>query len=288
MNNKPLVSVIVPTHNSSFHLETLLKSIKMQNYRKVEVIVVDNKSSDETIKIAKNYNAKIIICNGIPPQVAKQRNLGAKAAKGEYLYFIDHDMELSNNFLIHFYKKTKASRLASVDAWYIPEKIISKSKILSTARNFEAMFINGTIVSAARIIKRKSFFLIKGFDQKLSGGPADWDLEIQLKLKNLRFAIFDKFVYHHEENLTVWSYIFKKTTYIKGEEIYKKKWNKNKQIYNDIVVKQYNLRYRILWIFLENGKWVKLLKHVHEYVLFLIIKLSMVAVYVYWRRKYVK
>lgn len=288
MPKQPIISIVIPTLNSSIYIKTLLKSIEMQRYPNVEVILVDNGSTDETLIIGKKYKAKIIICKGNPPQVSTQRNLGAMVAKGKYLYFIDHDMELSKDFLMQFYKKVNTPKYSNVDAWYIPEKIISKSKILSIARNFEAKFVNGTVVSAVRIIKRKKFLLIKGFDEKLSGGPADWDLDIQLKLKNFKFAIFGNFVYHHEENLSVWSYIFKKTTYIKGEEAYKKKWRENKKVYNDIIVKQYNLRYRVFWIFVENKKWKKLIKNLHQYIIFLIIKLSMVAVYVYWRKKYVK
>jgi glycosyltransferase involved in cell wall biosynthesis len=288
MNNSPLISIIIPTLNSSYHIETLLKSIKKQKFNAVEIIIADNGSSDLTLSIANKYNAKIIKVLGTPPQVARQRNLGAKAASGKYIYFMDHDMELSENFLKHFWDKIQNKRFADADAWYIPEKIVSKSKLLSIARNFEAEFINGTVVSAARIIKKREFFLADGFDEKLSGGPADWDLDIQLRLKDLNFAIFDKFVYHHEENLSIWSYIFKKTKYINGEEIYKKKWKNNAEVYKNIIVKQYNLRYRVLWIFIENKKWKKLVKRVHRYVVFLIIKFSMIAVYVYWRNKYVK
>ncbi len=288
MSNKFLISIIVPTLNSSYHLETLLKSIKLQKFKNVEIIIADNNSKDETAKIAKKYNAKVVFVQGNPPQVAKQRNVGAKMSKGEYLYFMDHDMELSKDFLIHFAKKIQNKTFADIEAWYVPEKIISKSKILSIARNFESMFINGSPVSAARLIKRSAYNSTNGFDEELSNGPADWDFDIQLRLRKNKFGVFDKIIYHHEENLSIWKYIFKKTTYINGEEIYKNKWREDQSIYKNLVVKQYNLRYRIFWIFVENGKWRKLVRHLYQYFIFLFIKLSMVTVYVYWRHKYVK
>jgi glycosyltransferase involved in cell wall biosynthesis len=286
--NNHFFSIIVPTLNSGKFLPTLLKSIKKQKYREYEVLVVDNGSTDGTKKIANDFKAKFITVKGKSPQVCVQRNVGAKNAKGDYLYFVDHDMELSDKFLINFSKKIESPKYSKIDAWYIPEKIIAKSKILSIVRNFEAMFIDGTVVSAARLIKKKCFYLTSGFDKTLSGGPADWDLDIQLKLQNLKFAISNQIVYHHEENLTIVSYILKKTRYIKGEDLYKRKWRHNVEVYKNIVVKQYQLRYRTVGIFIENQKWRKLVRHIAQYPLFLIVKLSMAGVYVYWRNRYAK
>jgi len=53
MKNFPKISVIVPTYNSSRTIEKCLKSIKNQTYQNIEIIVIDNNSSDNTLKIAK-------------------------------------------------------------------------------------------------------------------------------------------------------------------------------------------------------------------------------------------
>jgi probable beta-1,3-galactosyltransferase len=55
----PLVSVIIPTYNSSRTLEKCLKSIKNQTYKNIEIIVVDNNSIDNTKEIAKKYTGKV-------------------------------------------------------------------------------------------------------------------------------------------------------------------------------------------------------------------------------------
>ncbi len=55
MDNKPLVSVIITTKNEERNIETCLKSIKNQTYKKIEVIVIDNNSADSTEKISKKY-----------------------------------------------------------------------------------------------------------------------------------------------------------------------------------------------------------------------------------------
>jgi glycosyltransferase involved in cell wall biosynthesis len=55
----PLVSLIIPTYNSSKTIEDCLKSIKNQNYENIELIVVDNNSKDNTKEIALKYTNKV-------------------------------------------------------------------------------------------------------------------------------------------------------------------------------------------------------------------------------------
>ena len=57
--DNPLVSVIVPTKNSSKTLEACLRSIKEQSYKNIEIIVVDNNSIDDTKESAKKYTDKV-------------------------------------------------------------------------------------------------------------------------------------------------------------------------------------------------------------------------------------
>ena len=89
---KPLVSIIITSKNESEVIERLLKSVKKQTYKRIELIVVDNNSTDKTLKIAQKYT-KHIFTKG--PERSTQRNFGAKKAKGDYFMFLDADMELS-------------------------------------------------------------------------------------------------------------------------------------------------------------------------------------------------
>src|SRR3989338_10469492 len=93
---EPLVSVIVPTYNEQANIGQCLRSILAQNYKNIELIVVDNFSKDKTLAIAQKYTKK---CFHFGYERSSQRNFGAQKANGKWLLFIDADMRLSKKCL---------------------------------------------------------------------------------------------------------------------------------------------------------------------------------------------
>lgn len=89
------VSIIIPTYNEEEYLPNLLESIQRQDYEDIEVIIADANSTDNTKKIAEEYNC-IIVDGGLP---GVGRNKGAKKATGEILLFLDADSVLTDNYL---------------------------------------------------------------------------------------------------------------------------------------------------------------------------------------------
>lgn len=265
----PSISIVIPTYNSERFILMCIKAINEQVYpkNKVEILVADNGSKDNTAKIARKLGAKVLIQKGLAPQVCQQRNLGAAHATGDYIYILDHDMELPKDFLKNFAKQVENTK-KKVDAWYVSERIICHSNIMKKIRNFESECVKNSVVAAARIIKKSIFNKTEKYDTTLSGGPADWDMDIQLKLIGARLRTLEGFIYHHEESLTFWQYIGKKGGYVKGIELYQSKWSqKDKKMYNSIVKKQFNASYRLFGIFFEKGKWVYTLKNFPIYIL---------------------
>lgn len=284
--NKRIYSIIIPTLNSEYFLRTCLESIKKMNYPKdcIEVIIVDNESIDKTKEIAQRYGCKfLVVSTQPPPQVCLQRNIGAKASKGEYIMFIDHDMEFPRNFFT--VTSRNITNFPEIDAWSIPEKIIAHDKLMTNARNFENECAKDTVVPSFRLMKRDIFFQTPDkYDQKLSGGPADWDLDIQLKIIGCKFKTLDSYVIHHEERLTMWKYVFKKANYVKGINIYKRKWLKrNNSIYESIILKQLSPSYRSVGIYFEEGKWKQTVKKLPLYM-FLIFLTCMKGAQYYLRK----
>lgn len=91
---KPLFSIIIPALNEEKFLPRLLESLSKQTYRNFEVIVVDGKSKDKTVTVAKTYAAQLPALTVYVASHASlpfQRNVGAGKAKGEWFIFIDAD-----------------------------------------------------------------------------------------------------------------------------------------------------------------------------------------------------
>ncbi|OGK09779.1 hypothetical protein A2767_05835 [Candidatus Roizmanbacteria bacterium RIFCSPHIGHO2_01_FULL_35_10] len=275
----PSFSIIIPTFNSEKVLPLCIESILKQDYpqNKYEIILIDNYSRDKTADLAKKYKLKIFYVNGKPSQACRQRNLGAKKAENDYLFFLDHDMELSVNLLKNLASKIITSK--ETDAFFIPEKIVANNKILQEIRNYERSFYDATPIDAVRVIKKNVFFKTEKYDPLLSSGPADWDMDIQLQKLGVKFGKIDLPVRHHEENLTFSQYLFKKSRYVRGIKIYKNKWSGDKEIYENIIKKQLGVKYRFLTVFLEKNKFKKILNHPLLFFSVFILKLIFGFIY---------
>lgn len=101
--NMPLISIIIITHNGLDKLKTLFESIsKTKFYSKYEIIIVDNASTDGSIKYIKTYFNKFkisIIENERNFNFSEACNQGAKKSKGDYLLFLNNDIEVINGWL---------------------------------------------------------------------------------------------------------------------------------------------------------------------------------------------
>jgi glycosyltransferase involved in cell wall biosynthesis len=86
----PGVSFVIPTLNSARTLERCLSSIRAQDYPDVEIVIVDAGSSDRTLELAKTYEADQVIDNPLQTGEAGKA-IGARAAQGEILAFVDSD-----------------------------------------------------------------------------------------------------------------------------------------------------------------------------------------------------
>lgn len=92
-----LVSIIIPVYNEEDFIGECLESITKQSYGHMEIIVVDDGSSDRTLEVAKNFKVEILSQKHKGPGSA--RNLAAARAKGKILVFVDADMTFDKNFV---------------------------------------------------------------------------------------------------------------------------------------------------------------------------------------------
>jgi glycosyltransferase involved in cell wall biosynthesis len=168
----PLVSIIIPTLNEEQHIANCLISIQNQDFNDYEIIVIDNGSTDSTKDILKLFRKITIIDNNTIQSAGGSKNIGAHAANGDILIFLDADEVIGDNFILELIKPIlDGSSLATVP--YIETE---KGKELFKAGIFRA-------------VDKRRFFALGGFNI-LKGYGDDVVDNAEVKLINVPlFAI---------------------------------------------------------------------------------------------------
>lgn len=107
-NNKIKVSVIMPVYNSGEYLKTAVDSILSQSLKEIELILVDDGSTDGSSERCDEYAAKdsrVVVIHQKNGGICNARNAALKIAKGEYIGFSDHDDEYVPGYLEHAYRE---------------------------------------------------------------------------------------------------------------------------------------------------------------------------------------
>ncbi len=207
MEQTPLVSVIVPTKNSAETLERCLASIRMQSYSAIELIVVDNFSTDSTQEVAGRF-ADHIYTKG--PERSTQRNSGVRHTRGTYVAIIDSDMELTPHVIEECVARMKDSKVAGV---VIPEESIGEG-FWAQCKQLERRFYLGVPwMEAARFFRKDAFLEEGGYNEALVSGE-DWDLSQRMGNKGA-LARTRAYIYHHEGHIRLFTTIKKKYYYAK-------------------------------------------------------------------------
>jgi glycosyltransferase involved in cell wall biosynthesis len=161
----PLVSIIIPTYNSQNTLKQCLESILRQTYKKIEILVVDRHSKDATAQIAKQFRATVFLFEG---ERSEAKNYAAKRANGDFLLFIDSDMQLNPKIVEECVRECIES---NVQAIIIPEENVSFG-LISEMRETEKKLLSNleALVEIPRFFVKDAFLKLGGFDEKLVCG----------------------------------------------------------------------------------------------------------------------
>ncbi len=190
-----LVSVIITTKNESAVIKRLLISLKGQSYKNIEILLIDNNSSDATKDIAKRFTNKV---HNFGPERSAQRNFGAKISKGRYIIFLDADMELSPDVLKECVEI--CSENPKVGAVIIPEQSIGRT-YWEKVKAFERSFYNQEgdyTTDAARFFAKKAYRQAGGYDEAITG-PEDWDLPESITKLGFNVERINAVIFHHEK-----------------------------------------------------------------------------------------
>ena len=164
------ISVIVPTKDSARTLAACLASVRAQTHPDVELVVVDNSSTDATPEIARSVADRFLTFG---PERSAQRNHGAANSTGELLLFVDSDLSLESGVC-----EDAATAAAANPSWgslIVPE-LAHGEGFLARCRGLEKrLYLDNPSVEGSRVYRREAFFEVGGFDERLTGYE-DWDL----------------------------------------------------------------------------------------------------------------
>jgi glycosyltransferase involved in cell wall biosynthesis len=210
---KPIVSVIVPTKNSSGTLEKCLASIESQTYDAIEIIVVDNFSTDNTPKIAKKFTKKFYSQG---PERSTQRNVAVKKASGDYVAIIDSDMILAPTVIAECVAAIKPKEIAGV---IIPEESFGEGFWAECKKLERSFYVGVSYMEAARFFRRNDFLHVGGYNEVMVSGE-DWDLSQRMEALGA-LSRTKSFIYHNEGHISLWKSVSKKFYYAQKFTEYK-------------------------------------------------------------------
>lgn len=198
-----LVSVIIPTFNSERFIAKCLQSIADQSYPRVEAIVVDRFSRDKTVEIARKFDP-VIHLFGVRTRgeavygAPYQRNYGVSKARGEFVYYVDVDMQLTRDVISG---SLSAIKTFNADAVIIPE-ISFGTGFWSACKSLERRcYVGDDLAEAPRFFKKKVWEELGGEDPTIGGD--DWDLYLRLKRQGFKAVRVPNAVYHDEGELNL-------------------------------------------------------------------------------------
>ena len=155
----PLVSVIVATRNSADTLEICLASIRKQTYDRLEIIVVDNFSTDATREIATKY-ADSVVLGG--PERTSQVNLGFTHSHGGFVYWVGSDFVLESGVVE---EAVRAALEEDAVAVIIPNLSDPRRSFWARVRSLERLtYVGSGQIEAARFFRRDAYEKSGGYN----------------------------------------------------------------------------------------------------------------------------
>jgi glycosyltransferase involved in cell wall biosynthesis len=182
-----MISFVVPAHNEQFELASTLAAIQAacrNAYQPYEIIVVDDVSTDATPEIALCAGAKVIRIER--RQIAAARNAGARAAQGEYLFFVDADTRINRTHVNGGIAALEAGYAGGSARVKMDGTIPVWGRVL--LRGFSSVYFGLNLGAGAFLFTtRRNFQAVGGFDEQYYAGE---EVYFSIALKKLgRFKV---------------------------------------------------------------------------------------------------
>jgi GT2 family glycosyltransferase len=202
----PKVSFIVPVRNDAARLECCLRSILLnrQTPDQLEIVVVDNDSTDHSLEVAKRYGARVFTVSAA--RVALLRNYGASQAKGDVFAFIDADNEIAGGWMYAALDCLRMPQVGAAGALYqAPADGTWVQRTYGHLRGGPRDHRDANWLGSGNLaVTRSAFELVGGFDTELDTCE-DVDFCHRLRRRGLRIVSDSRLKsVHHGDPKTLW------------------------------------------------------------------------------------
>jgi GT2 family glycosyltransferase len=190
--NDPLVSVVILNYNGLKYLKRTIPGILKLSYNNLEILIVDNGSTDGSLNFIRKFRRIILIKNKENLGYSKGKNIGVQKAKGKYVFLLDEDILISDkkylDNLIKFYIKNK--KVCFLSPLLIDENSI-KTKYYGLFYGYTGKKINkkiniplrsdnlikiGSFSGGAVFFKKLYWSVLGGYDEDYKFGMNDYDI----------------------------------------------------------------------------------------------------------------
>ncbi len=231
--NHPLISVIIPVYNAGYCIERCLENLYSSDYTNFEVLVVDDRSTDDTVKRASRFDCRIVRQTH-NQGAAAARNRGGREARGEILFFLDADVFIQSDTLRIIVEDLVEKNLASAVIGVYTKTQESKG-FYSQYQNLFTIFNHekssdyiSWFWTAMGAVKRESFEDAGGFNEDYSGASAE-DVELGYTLCRKGYRIlYDnriKGIHFHHHSLRS----LLRNNYLKSAALVELVWKMSKE-----------------------------------------------------------
>ena len=151
----PNISIIIPAYNEENKIANCIKSILNSNYKNYEIILVDDGSTDNTIKKAKEAYNDLIVIKAEHKGKVDALNLGVKKAKNEIVFCMDADVVLDKNAIKYLVQPLKENDVAATNALVLTKK---HNNLVQAWQNVEYFYNNLIRLSFSKLFKNSIWF----------------------------------------------------------------------------------------------------------------------------------
>lgn len=197
----PLISVIIPCYNSGEYLPDAVESVKKhRNAASIEIIIINDGSTDEkTLALLNKFgDTEGIRIYNIPNSgPATARNIGAKAAKSDYLLFLDSDNKIVPKYIDKSIEILKKNENVGV-VYGNPEFFGEVGDFYFFPKEFDmASLLITNYIDTCAVLRKKVWEEIDGFDENRNLTQEDWDFWIRVGKTNWKFYYINEVLFYY-------------------------------------------------------------------------------------------